>query len=74
MYSSVAEGGGGGAVLLTVSLGIWAAAGREGAQHADSDAGWRLGRHDSGLNLDPTTHTGLRTLLSDVRRRVRVRV
>ena len=26
--------------------GIWAVAGRDGVQHADSDAGWRLGRRD----------------------------
>ena len=32
---------------------MWAVAGREGVQHADSDAGWRFGRHDSGLNTDP---------------------
>ena len=37
--------------------GIWAAAEREGVQHADSDAGWRLGRFDSDLNLDPKTQT-----------------
>ena len=41
-------------------------AGREGVQHADSDAGWRLGRRDLGLNLDPEIHV--------VRVRVRVRV
>ena len=34
---------------------IWAVAGREAVQHADSDAAWRLGRRDSGLNLDPKT-------------------
>ena len=38
MYGSIAEGGG---------RGIWTAAGREGVQHADSDASWRLGRRDS---------------------------
>ena len=30
---------------------VWAVAGREAVQHADSDAGWRLGRRDLGLNL-----------------------
>ena len=42
---------------------VWAVAGREAVQHADSDAGWRLGRHDLDLSLDPR-----------VRVRVRVRV
>ena len=28
-------------------------------QHAESDAGWRLGRRNSGLNLDPKTQLGL---------------
>ena len=32
-------------------------AGREAVQHVDSNAGWRLGRRDSGLNLDPKTQT-----------------
>ena len=42
-------------------------AGREGVQHAGSDAGWRLGRRDSGLNLDPKRPrpTDVRNLLSD---------
>ena len=31
---------------------IWAAAGREGVQHTDGDAGWRLRRHGSFPNLD----------------------
>ena len=31
---------------------IWAVAGREAVQHAVSDVGWRLGRRDSGLDLD----------------------
>ena len=31
------------------------ATGREGAQHADGDAGWRLGCRDLGLSLDPKT-------------------
>ena len=45
---------------------IWAATRREGVQHADSDAGWRLGRRDSSLNLDSKTqnhrraHSGIR--------------
>ena len=30
---------------------IWSVAGREAVQHADSDAGWRLERRDSGLKL-----------------------
>ena len=34
---------------------IPAVAGTEAVQHADSDAGWRLGRRDSGLNLEPET-------------------
>ena len=41
-------------------------AGREAVQHADSDAGCRLRRRDSGLNLDPKT--------LDFRVRVRVGV
>ena len=40
-------------------------AGREAVQHADSDAGWRLGRRDSGLNLDPKTQTHRCAHLSD---------
>ena len=42
-------------------------AGREGVQHADRDAGWRLGRRDSVLNLDPKTQTH-QCAHSDVRR------
>ena len=38
---------------------IWAAAGREGVQHADSDVKWRGGRRDLGLNLDPKTQDPL---------------
>ena len=51
------RGGGAGAV--------WAVAGREAVQHADSDAGWRLGRRDLGLNLDPKTQTHRCAHLSD---------
>ena len=40
---------------------MWGVAGREGVQHADSDAGWRLARYDSRLGFG-------------VRVRVRVRV
>ena len=36
---------------------IWAVAGREAVQHADSDAGWKLGRRGWDLNLDPRTQT-----------------
>ena len=32
-------------------------AGGEAVQHAASDAGWRLGRRDSGLKLVPKTQT-----------------
>ena len=39
---------------------------KEVMQHANGDAGWRLGRRNSGLNLDPKTQT--------VRVRVMVRV
>ena len=46
-------------------------AGREAVRHADSDAGWRLGRRDSGLNVDPKTQTHRGAHL---RVRVRVRV
>ena len=55
-------------------------AGREAVQHADSDAGWRLGRRDLGLNLVPKTQTHRCAHLSDcdsalaLRVRVRVRV
>ena len=37
-------------------------------QHADGDAGWRLGRHDSGLNLDTKTQTHLRASRGAIRR------
>ena len=42
---------------------IWAVAGRENVQHADSDTGWRLG--DSDLNLNPKTQTHRCVQLSD---------
>ena len=32
-------------------------AAREAVQHADSDARWRLGRRDSGLNLGSESQT-----------------
>ena len=37
----------------------------EAMQHSDRDAGWRMGRGDSGLNLDPTTQTHRCAQLSD---------
>ena len=42
-------------------------AGKKGVQHADSDAGWRLGCLDLCPNLDLKTHT------VGVRDRARVR-
>ena len=47
---------------------IGAVAGREAVQHADSDAGWRLGGRDSGLDLD------LKTIRVRLRVGVRVRL
>ena len=41
--------------------GVWAVAGREAVEHADGDAGWKLGRRDSSLDLDPM-HSGLYVL------------
>ena len=46
-------------------------------QHADNDAGWRLGRRDSGLNLHPKTQTArvrVRCFVVTVRVRVMIRV
>ena len=44
---------------------IWAVSGREAVQHANSDAGWRLGRRNLGLNLDSKAQTQRYAQLSD---------
>ena len=55
-------------------LSIWAVTGREAVQHADSDAGWRFGRRDSGLNPDPKTQAHWYAHSGGARVRARVRV
>ena len=50
MYGSVLERGCRGAASGLWLEGGWKVAEREGVQHAVSDAGWRLGRRDSGLH------------------------
>ena len=45
---------------------------REGVQHADGDAGWRLGRCDEGPILDPKTQTHRCAHAAKVRLRLRV--